>query len=1143
MRYLAALLLCCAAWAQEFRGTILGRVTDPSGAVVPGVAVSAVNEDTNASVSTKTNQEGNYRIPFLLPGNYRLLIEQAGFKKIERRGIRVSVGSDVTLDFLLEVGAPTESVTVTGSAPLVNTSNADLGVVIDNTYIQNLPISLTRNAMNRIMLSAGVTGDTGTYTSNAQSEFSIMGGGSTRGRNEVVVDGIPNTIPQSGGVIVFVPPLDAVEEMKVHTTLFDSAYGHSNGGAVSITTRGGGNEIHGAVYDFERWRNLNANSWRNNRDGIAKPSVSYNQFGGVFSGPVVVPRLYNGRNRTFFSFSLENDLDKRDMSRRARAPTELERNGDFSQTLNRLGRGLLQLYDPWTTTGSGSTAARTPFPGARIPAARLDPTGSVVAKAYPLPNLPDPPQINKYNWAAAGITEVAQSQFSLRGDHTLGARQRLFARYSKLKRRQEGEDLMRGAYSYPAEGTSDLGLDQRYFHSIAVDLTTTFSPTLVGSLRYGLSGRDSPRTVPPELQDPAPLNLHPDILRNQSVRGWPRFNPGENFANFGSTLREERWYTHTAVATFYKSLGNHSLKFGGDYRATRKNTAPSSTANSGDFTFSAVFTQANPFVPTSADTSGSGLASLLLGVPASGNLGYNSPLSLQNHYLAAFVQEEWKVTPKLTLNFGVRYELETPYTERFNRVSYGFHYDAPSPLKAPGLDLRGGLMFAAVGGNPRREGQVDGNNFGPRFGFAYSLSGKTVLRGGYGLFYAAQAFNTDFDGTVATFNAVTPFVGTIDNGATPYNTLANPFPAGLRGPEGSERGLAARYGDSLTLFDVGRVSPYSQQWQFSIQRELPSQIVVEAAYAGMLSLKQLERFELNEKPDRYLALGAAENNRIPNPFLGIFPATSSLGQGATVVQSRLWVRYPQYTSINIEGLNTGRAIYHALQMRAEKRLTRGLNVHWTYTNSKLIDNNTTSVINERHYRTVSEYDVAQVMRLAVVYELPFGPGKALGSTLTGFLARLAEGWSLSAYFNARSGAPLSISHTNGRPVRLRNAARSGDVASRLGERRDPATGKVLNPYFDLDAFAPSPTQYWVSPEPPRLDELRGPAGFGRNLSLTKNVKLWERLKLQLRCEATNFTNSPSWGNPGTDMRNASTFGVIDSGGGGRSVQMSARLTF
>ena len=550
--------------------------------------------------------------------------------------------------------------------------------------------------------------------------------------------------------------------------------------------------MHGAACDYKRWTALNANSWSNNRLNLRKPPVSYNQFGGVFSGPVYVPRLYNGRNRAFFSFSLESNADKADMSRRARVPSELERNGDFSQTLSRLGTGWVQIYDPRTTTGSGTTATRTVFPGARIPAAQLNPTGSVVAKTYPLPTQPRTPQHNKFNWAAAGITEVNESQFSIRGDHTFSPRQRVFGRYSRLTRRQEGQDLMPGAYSYPEEGSADLGLETRVFHSIALDHTATWSPTLVGSLRYDLHGRNAPRTVPPILQDPAPLGLHPDILRNQSVKGWPRFNlpSAENFANFGSTKRKERWYTHTAVATVYKSLGNHTLKFGGDYR-----------------------------------------------------------------------------------------------------------------------------------------------------------------------------------------------------------------------------------------------------------------------------------------------------------------------------------------------------------------VTRGLSVHWTYTNSKLTDNNTTSVVNERHYRAVSSFDQAQVMRLSCVYDLPFGPGKVLGSRLTGLPARLVEGWSLSGYFHARSGTPLSILYANGRPIRLRNAAKSGDVANRLGDRRDPVTKKVLNPYFNIDAFAPSPTQYWVTPEPPALDELRGPGGFGQNLSLTKAVRIWERLKLQFRGEANNFTNSPSWGSPGTNMSEASTFGVITSGGGGRNIQMSARLTF
>jgi hypothetical protein len=1145
------LLLTCAAFAQEFRSSIFGRITDATGAVVPGAAVAAVNVDTNASAGTKTNEQGNYRIPFLLPGNYAVFVEQAGFRKIERRGIRVSVGSDMTLDFMLEVAATGESITVTAVAPTLNTANADLSQVVEQTYVRNLPVSLTRNVLNKALMTPGITrADTaGTVTSNGQTNIVISGGGGNTARNEIMVDGIPNTVARSGGVAVFVPSQDSVEEMKVQTTLFDAAYGHSNAGAISITTLAGTNEIHGSAYDFKRWRALNANSWENNRLSLKKPPLSYNQFGGVLSGPVYLPRIYDGRNRTFFTFSLENNSDKAPRTRQARVPTQLERGGDFSQTLNRRGAAGLEVYDPWSTTGSGTSAKRTLFPGARIPASSLNPTGVAVAKVYPPPNLAGPAQIGADNWAGNGVYQVLEDQQSIRIDQVVSSRQRMFGRFSRLKRQDEFVPVFfPGVLSFPTEGQSDLGLSYRNFYSVALDDTISFTPTLVGSVRYGLSYRYLPKWLGlaadgRTLADPSALNLAPVILQNQATKAFPILNMGERIIQMGGREDVENWYTHTVLTTFYKMVRNHSLKFGTDYRLNRWNKIYLGDGQSGSFAFSPVFTQANPSVPTTADTSGSGLASLLLGVPASGSLGYDSPLARQHHYLSLFVQEDWRVRPNLTLNFGVRYELETPYTERYNHAAFGFDYTAPSPLKAPGLDLRGGLLFAGTGGNPRREGNLDANNFGPRFGFAYSLGGRTVLRGGYGLFYGAQSYNSGFDGAIATFSAATPYVGTVDSGATPFATLANPFPGGLRLPQGSEAGLAARYGDSLSFFNQTRVNPYNQQWQFSVQRQLPGAAVLEAAYVGMLSLKILEAFNLNEKPDAYLSLGAEEDKKVTNPFLGVFSGTSQLGQGATVSQGQLWKRYPQYVSLTMEGANTGRAIFHGLQAKVEKRLSHGLNLLWAHTFSKLIVNNTTSIVNERHYRSVDDQDVRHVMRLAFVYQLPFGPGKPLGGGMRGVAARLAGGWNLSGFLSANTGFPLTITHANGRPIRLRNAAKSGAIGERLGYEIDPATRRVLNPYFDINAFAALPSKYVVSPEPSYFDELRGPGNVSLNLAVLKEITLKERLKLEVRAEAANATNSPNWANPGTNMSNLATFGVIPSGGNARSIQIGARLAF
>lgn len=1140
---LAIALLASLLMGQEYQGTILGRITDSSGAVVPTVQITAVNTETGASSDTRTNQQGNYRIPFLLPGVYRVQIAHAGFQKIERRNVRVSIATETKLDFVLEVSGAAEAVTVTESATALNTSNAELGQVVERQYIENVPISLTRNVLNNISMDAVVDAAGGSYTSNGQSGISIAGGGATTGNNEVIVDGVPNTIARSGGIIIYVPTAYSVGEMKVHTTMFDAAYGHSNGGAISITTRGGGNQLHGTVYDFKRWAALNANSWSNNRAGLRKPPVSYNQVGLMLSGPVRLPKLYNGHNRTFFMLSYERDDDKRDLFRQARVPSDLERSGDFSQTLNSVGTGFVQIYDPWTTTGTGSNATRTLFPGNRIPAGRINPTANAVVKTYAQPNQPGPLQIGRYNWASDGLYDTKQRNYTARVDQNVSSRQRLFVRYSHLVRIQDSDVMMPGVNSWPETGNSDIGQDDRYMDNLGIDHTVTLTPTLVASFRYGFTSRWQVKSNPRQLLDPAPLNLASIIAQNQYFKAYPTFNlDSENFPRLGSAKSVNRFYTSTWLATAYKQIGNHSLKFGGDFRLPRYNNGDPGSSGPGSFTFNNTFTRANYSQTASGNTSGSALASLLLGAAGSGSIGYNAATSLQNTYTGLFVQEEWKVRRNLTLNFGVRYELETPYTERYNRDVYGFDYDAPAPLQVPGMKLRGGVLFAGVNGAPRRQGNVDRNNFGPRFGFAWSLNTKTVVRGGFGMFFSSPNYNDDFQGTASTFNTTTSYVASIDSNATPYTTIANPFPTGLISPRGASLGLAEFYGSSLEFTDQNRVSPYNEQWQFGLQREVPGQILVDASYMGMHSLKQVSSFNLNEKPDFYLALGAAENDTIRNPFLGIFSTQSTLGQGSTIPQSRLWGLYPQYTSLTVHK-NAGQANYNSGQLKVTKRFSHGLDFNLSYAFSKLITSNTTSITNQRpQWRGIDGSDRPHKLRLAFVYQLPFGAGK-FGGSLPRLLVRSIEGWTLSGYINYRSGAPLTVSGPNGRPIMLRDPSRSGSTSARLGDIRDAKSGKVLNPYFDIDAFQALANQYLISPEPPYRSNFRGPAAWGRNLSLAKDVRLWERYKLQIRCEASNFTNSVTWGNPGTNMSSQSTFGVITSGGGGRSIQMSARVIF
>lgn len=1133
-RYLVvAVAFSIALIAQEFRGTLLGRVTDPSGAVIPGAAVKATNQATNVTLETTANESGNYQIPFVVPGDYTLSVESTGFKTITRSGVRVSLGAQVTVDFTLEVGQASESITVDARTPLLNTASADLGQVVSSSEIVNIPVNITRNVLDIASLSSNVLGGGGGYTTNSQADFSISGSGGGRGGNEVMVDGIPNTITQGGGNIVYVPSMDSVEELKVHTTLFDASLGHSSGGAINITTKGGTNDLHGTAYLFKRWKALNANSWQNNRLGIARPPVDYNQWGFLIGGPVYIPKVYNGRNRTFFSTSLERNSSTGPSTRQGRVPTELERQGDFSLTRNRQG-GLFTLYDPETTVVAGNTATRQPFPGNRIPSNRISALGRAALALYPLPTNPSETRINAINWAQAVTETTEEKQLSVRLDHVINDNQRLFGRVSKLVRDQVP------IRAFPAEYREGGGGDyiRRDFWSAALDDTFTISPTFVGSVRYGFSRR-SEFTSKGSFGLDVDVPLPTQIAQNQYLPGLPIFRLGENLPMVGSGYRPEANDTHALLATFTKLAGPHNIKFGIDWRIMRKNNSALGTSAPGNFTFNPVFTQADPFNARSSDTSGSALASVLLGLPASGSLGFTSPLSMQHHYIAGFVQEDWKATRRLTLNFGLRYELETPWTERYNRISYGFDQDALFPAQIPGRELRGGILFAGADGISRHQGKIDRNNFGPRFGFAYQLAPKTVVRGGYGLFYAGQSFSTGFLGTVGAFDANTPYVGSLDGGATPFASLANPFPSGLRQPIGSSAGLMAQAGDSLSFFDENRVSPYNQQWQFSIQRELPASLLIEAAYMGMLSLKQFEAFNLNEKPDQYLALGAQENTQVANPFRGLLPPTSTLGQGNTIPQRRLWVAYPQFTDLRIEGANTGRSIYHALQLRADKRLSHGLTAVVNYTFSKLIDNNTTSIVNPRNYRSVSQYDKKHVLRVGSTYQVAARfPGQSLASKVAN---QAFSGWLIGAVMSIESGYPLSITDSVGRPVRLRSPAKDGEVSDRLGDV--VVNGVVQNPYFDTTAFQRLPNQFVISPESPYLDDLRGPGVFNLNLAVTKRFEIREQVRMEVRAEAVGATNTPNFGNPGTNISNAATFGVITSASGARQMQMSARLVF
>jgi hypothetical protein len=1133
-----ALLFSSVGLAQEYRGTILGRITDPSGAVVAGASVAATQVETGVVTRSTSNETGNYQIPFLLPGQYTVSAEHSGFKQLARKNVPVLTNQPTTLDLTLELGATNESVTVTSEVPLLNTANADLGQVIDKSYIGMVAPSLDRNIINMKDLAPGVVGADGTYTSSAQSTFSINGGGGISTGVETIVDGMPNTT--TSGTMGFVPSVDQVEEVKVHTTMFDAAYGHSNGGAMSIVTKGGTNDFHGSVFLYKRWAALNANSFFNNKNGLSKPTTNYHQWGFNGSGPVYIPKLYNGRNRTFFTYSLERDNDPRLLAGGGRVPTDLERKGDFSKTIASVG-GPLTIYDPSSTVVNGTKATRLPFAGNIIPASQLSPIATAFFGKLPAPtsNLT---QLGALNWNFSSIYTVQQHLWNARIDHVVNDKNRISGRVGFLDRLQVPSLPFPGLNSYIAS-TNNLNLNtiDRGRPMASIDDTITLSPTLVGSIRFSYVSYTTSSTQGAYGSNPKDLNLPDVIVNNQAVRGYPVFNLGENLVSLGSTQSYSREEVFSLISTWTKMVGKHSIKFGGDERFNRVNNSSPGSNAFGNFTISPKFTQSDPFTNSTANTSGTAMATFLLGLADTGNFGSNSATSIKDTYTGLFVQDDWKITPRLTVNLGMRYELETPFHERYNRQSLMFDPTATLPVTVPGYNLKGGILFAGVNGNPATP-PADKNNFGPRFGFAYNVAQKTVIRGGFGIFYAPVAVDTNQAfGSIGTFNSVTPFVGSTNSYATPSATLANPFPNGLIQPVGSSVGLMAQVGNTFTALDSNRVSPYTEQWQVSLQRELPAQIVVEVAYTGMHSVKQLESYgNYNEIPDSLMALGAAGTVQVNNPFYGIFPATSTLGTSNKIAQNKLWSPYPQFNGITMSGVPTGMTIYHAGQVKVEKRLTHGLNFLSSYTFSKAIQNNTSSLNNVRHWRAVSPLDQKHSFNFAFTYSMPF---QFKGGGLHRLENQIFGGWAVSGLLAIGSGTPLSVTQSNGRPYRIANPSLGGSVSSRLGDGGFDSNGHLKNAYFNTYAFQALPSQYVITSDGPYLDDLRAPGSFGLSASLFKTFPIRERLKLQIRFDSMGLTNTPNFGAPGTNMSQLATFGQINSASGQRTMQASARLNF
>jgi len=1121
------------ASAQVNKSNLTGVVKDTSGSVVPGAALKLVNSGTGATRQEQSNGTGFYRFTLLDFGVYRLEVEQPGFKKFLRSGIELQTGETATVDVNLEVGQLSDAITITGEAPLLRTETGAIGATVDKQTLDTLPM-IGRNPYVLIQLSPGIqyTGSPSSlnpWDSGGPSQFASSG---SEARSEFLLDGIPN---MSRDRVAYNPSPDAVQEMRVQTNAYDAEYGHSGAAFVNVSTRAGDNDYHGSAYWYLRNDNLNANSFFNNLNGTRKSEYKLNTYGAAFSGPARLPRVYDGRDRTHFHFDFEGTRQPSGSVARAIVPTALERAGDFSRTVDRSGNPYL-IYDPLTTRPSGSGYVRSPFPGNAVPTARIDPVAANVMKYYPQPtrtptanmleNFENPAMRSTFRWAS----------LASRVDHQINSSHTLFARYG-WNHRHNFTDLFYAPGGEMAGHPNSEEIYRRGNISAALGHTWIRSARSVWDVRLGFSRYFDGNDLRSVGFDIAQLGFPASFARSVVFAVFPRFEMGGDMTAMGpnKNFNPNFLTQYNLLINNHYNVGRHSLKGGFRYQVLQDNQLNPLRAG-GLFTFGRGFTQ-GPDPTRTAATSGHGFAGFLLGTPTSAYVDSNIYPARQNTYFAFYVQDDWKVTNRLTLNAGLRLEHEGPVTERFNRGNAGYDFSVASPVEQQAranyaknsipelaqLNAKGGLRFLATGGMPRGNLSMQKVLYAPRFGYAYRISDRLVWRGGWGIFFNPN-FVSNFrqDG----FSVATQMVTSLDNNLTPFNTLKSPFPSGLSSPPGASAGLLTLLGQSVTAGAVSGSAPpaylngISQQFSMGFQAILPASVSLEASYVGSVSQRLSISRNANQYANEFLALKTRLNARVPNPFYGVITdPTTALSQSTTTV-TQLLRPFPHFTGLTLSGLPYGRSHYDSLQLQVSRRMSHGLRFGAAYTLSKLMES--TSYLNANDPKpasVISDSDRPQRLALYGVWELPFGrfaPRHAVGRRLIG-------GWQISWMTTFQSGEALAFSGAE-------RTRRSGNDPHRIDQ------------WFDVAQFVPQ-EPFTLRALSARVADLRGPGIKKWDFTLLKNVPIREKLSFRFQVEAYNAFNTTHLDLPNTAVTSRSFGWITGTSLGPRNIQLAARLLF
>jgi hypothetical protein len=1212
-----ALMMSPALFGQAYFGTVSGELKDSTGAVVTGAQVVLVDQQKGFHFEAISDNTGRYLFRSIPPGFYVVAVQASGFGKTESARFKVDVNENATANLTLKLAATAQAITVEGTAQAIQTEDAETGQVVNRRFINDLPL-IDRNVESLTSLAPGVT-EMDDQCPEPCLGTNFVSNGSRGAQADILLDGasVTNSEP-NGGItsVTYLPSPEAVEEFKVEQTNFSAEYGFSGASVVNVIGRSGTNKFHGSGYEFFRDGSLDANNWFANRAGESIPPLRRNNLGGTIGGPLI-------KNKTFFFFDYDYTRTTGLSTATAGVPSDAMRAGDFGElcaaqggAFNGSGRCSAdagQIWDPYSAVFDSVDSVikrntfipfdniasyTSPGPANQVPGNLIDPVAQKMMSYFPEPNFASGGYLA--NWVGSGASHSSNKQFDIRIDHRFTENDLITGKFAyQYSPSGTGLDCFKN-FTDPCQG----GPGWTNAHAFAINETHTFSPTFLLNTTLGFTRGvwhiDSYN--PHGVNDPLGTLGFPSYLQANGFEGVPAIfidqytpaaNPNIGTDSYGNYRLGQD--TGQLSATFDKIHSQHDIKFGFDGRIHQINYIQTN-APVGFFSFN---TDATDACPDGLDLcGGDSMASFMMGQMTQGcannGCGSNEEIQIRpattNYQYGFFAQDNWKVNTKLTLNLGLRYDVTLPRTDRFNHQDW-FDPNAASPLNGGSvtytnpvtgqpvnLALKGGEVFASS--NQRTNYVTDWHDIQPRFGFAYQFAPKMVVRGGYGIYYGQS--RSGVTGVVpygsAGFNQYTNVI-TVNpaDHATPFVNLSNPFPNGLIQPAGNSLGLLndVGFGANGPIRTPGaNQTPYEQSWSFGIERQLPSNILINAEYIGKKGThlpfdNSVERNHLGPWVENLPVSGPPNqpvctvmsinclNSLVTNPFAGsITDPNSSIGSSSPQIQYyQLLLPYPQFTSVATEPLLIANSIYHSLQLSAEKKYSNGLQLLATFVWSKSIDDSSQADDNVSWLgsidslqdpnkpwleRSLSTFDIPYVFQFSYSYDLPVGRGRAFLGNMPRWADLILGGWKTNGIWRISDGRPLTFMlNDGGQPLPTYGSQRPNVVGT---PKRNHGSDWVDNYFADPNVFQ-RPAPFTLGDAPRAMGAVRSPSHFTADLSVGKQFQIREEMSFEFRVEARNAFNHPVFGTPDTAVGDE-TFGTINSTSvGPREVQLGFKFNF